>query len=199
MPVIIKEIPKIGARNSNKLRAVTDAVTGTLSHGFSDIQDGQVHDAGTPSNNNYQYDEIGNLIEDKQEEIDEISWTVYGKVKEVKRASGSNKPDLEFHYDGNGNRIMKIVKNRDGTSPSNEDKWVYTFYVRDASGNILSTYETKFDDQVTAPDYKEIYTQKEVNLFGSMPWHRGGLVRSNLEALHPASLFRGKAHWSQPA
>jgi len=53
----------------------------------------------------YQYDAIGNLISDSGEEIEEIEeieWTVSGKVKNVTRDAGSAKPDLEFTYDPMG-------------------------------------------------------------------------------------------------
>ena len=50
-------------------------------------------------NNNYKYDEIGNLTKDNQEEIEEIKWRVDGKIAEIKRGSGSNKQNLVFNYD----------------------------------------------------------------------------------------------------
>ena len=59
---------------------------------------------------NYQYDEIGNLIADKQEEIAKIEWMVAGKIKKIIRTSTSTKSDLEFKYDEKGNRVTKIEK-----------------------------------------------------------------------------------------
>jgi RHS repeat-associated protein len=94
---------------------------------------------------NYKYDDIGNLIHDEQEQIDTIKWTVYGKIKKIQRTGPSVKPDLEFKYDASGNRIAKIEK-PDGTAKENggvvdnPSLWKYTYYVRDAQGNVMSTY-----------------------------------------------------------
>ncbi len=52
-----------------------DAVSGSA---YSDDIDDQ-------SSGNYEYDEIGNLIGDAQEQIDSIEWTVYGKIKRITR------------------------------------------------------------------------------------------------------------------
>ena len=107
-------------RNTNKLRQVKDAVA---AGNYSDDIDSQQKD-------NYAYDEIGNLIEDKQEGITAIDWTVYGKVGKVHKADGSL---LAFAYDAAGNRIAKRFKNQA------EDRT--THYVRDASGNTMAIYE----------------------------------------------------------
>ena len=132
------------AKNTNKLRSVSDAVTASSYDG--DIENGQASE-------NYSYDAIGNLIKDEQEEIEEITWTVYGKIKTITRTTSSTKPDLEFYYDPSGNRILKIVK----PAGSSSADWVYTQYVRDAQGNILSTYNLKGED----------YKQLNTNLYGS--------------------------------
>lgn len=96
--------------------------------GVEDINSGQ--EAG-----NYQYDPIGNLITDRQEGIRNIDWSVYGKVRKVERADTSFLPDLEFKYDASGNRVVKVV--RPTPIPYN---WTYTYYVRDAQGNVMATY-----------------------------------------------------------
>ena len=90
-------------RNTNKLRQVRDAVA---SGNYSDDIDSQGKD-------NYAYDEIGNLIEDKQEGITKIDWTVYGKVQKVSKQDGSF---TEFRYDAAGNRIAKRFKKPGGRS-----------------------------------------------------------------------------------
>ncbi len=111
---------------TNKLDYVEDTIIN--SNWMMDIEN---QDPG-----NYDYDAVGNLTADFSEDIESIDWTVYGKVKEVKRIMGSSKPDLTFEYDGNGNRIRKIVK----SDPTDPLTWITTNYVRDASGNILATY-----------------------------------------------------------
>jgi len=141
---------------TNRLRYVDDDFT----------QDGLYPEdvnSGQQLSNNYTYDAIGNLIKDEAEDIDNIEWSVYGKVRKVTRESGSAKPDLEFVYDPSGQRTMKIekTKNSNGTLKDKVD-WIYTVYSRDAQGNILSVYTVKRD----AGDGMEL-TQDEVVLYGS--------------------------------
>ncbi len=83
--------------------------------------------------NNYQYDALGNLIQDKREEIANIEWTVSGKVKRITRTADSTKPPLEFAYGADGQRISKTVGD-----PLNGGYREY--YLRDAQGNIMAMY-----------------------------------------------------------
>lgn len=112
------------ANNTNKLRGVDDDLA------FTNINTTDINDQNV---DNYQYDDIGNLIYDKQEEIDNIEWTVYGKISKITRTATSPKADLEFAYDAGGNRIAKIVKEKGGNV-------ITTFYLLDPQGNVLSTY-----------------------------------------------------------
>lgn len=146
----------IDTRKTNRLAQVEDLTN--HGNGGGDIPFG-IHA--------YQYDKIGNLLKDVTEEIDSISWSVYGKVLAVTRTTNNhNKADLEFAYDGNGNRILKIVKPRTNGVISTEDQWVYTHYVRDASGNTMAIYEKTYED-LGSGNYRSIFQQKEVNLYGS--------------------------------
>ncbi|MBU0488783.1 MAG: hypothetical protein KKA07_06910, partial [Bacteroidetes bacterium] len=90
---------------SNKLYHVADAITSTYD---TDIDDQETEWDPEPSTinsvNNYSYDKIGNLIKDISEGIENIEWTVSGKVRKIKRYSSSNLPELEFLYDPMGNR-----------------------------------------------------------------------------------------------
>ena len=81
----------------------------------------------------YVYDQIGSLTKDLSEEINDIQWTVTGKVKKGIRVATSHKSDLEFAYDAMGNRTTKIEQMRDGSQLTGEKK--ITYYVRNASGN----------------------------------------------------------------
>jgi len=73
---------------------------------------------------------------------------VYGKVKAVTRKSDpttklplGNKPNLVFEYDASGNRVTKTsIKGADVTK---------TYYIRDASGNVMSTYTTSSTSSLT--------------------------------------------------
>lgn len=122
--------------------------------------------------NNYGYDEIGNLIRDRQEEIDNISWTVYGKIKSITRESGSTKDDIIFNYDAQGNRISKT------SMPHNNLLGVTTtYYIHDAGGNIMATYQLKTDDNGNVGFYL-----MEQNIFGSS---RLGLIDRDLNLTTP--------------
>ncbi len=87
------------------------------------------------SANNYTYDAIGNLTKDVKGGLDEISWTSYGKIAEIKKDAANNNYRLVYDYDAMGNRVRKSYYN---TSVKNE--YDGTWYVRDASGNIMATY-----------------------------------------------------------
>ncbi len=133
--------------NTNKLIGVNDAVVGS---GYStDIKGTSSAVAGNVPTYDYEYDEIGNLLRDKKEFIDNIVWTVDRKVKEVRRnaaamfAAGKNLPNLYFEYDANRQRVVKIarpIQNTAGYPELPAYNWTYTYYVRDASGNIMATY-----------------------------------------------------------
>ncbi len=117
---------------TNQLEYVDDAVAAATYANDLDDQTAQ----------NYAYDPSGNLAKDQAEEIDTILWTAYGKIKRITRTTGSTKPDLEFAYDASGNRVMKHVIPNNGAPDS------YTYYVRDAQGNVMATY-TVADDSGT--------------------------------------------------
>jgi hypothetical protein len=118
---------------NNKLRHVTDAVT---AGSYTEDIDGQVAD-------NYSYDQIGNLTGDIKEKIDSIEWNVYGKIAQIWKENSSAVGDLQriaYRYDASGNRISKTVySNQDASNY----KAVHTWYVRDASGNVMATYTSE--------------------------------------------------------
>ncbi|MNU91499.1 RHS Repeat protein [compost metagenome] len=92
-------------------------------------------DIGNQIEGNYDYDEIGQLIKDVGEGITSITWTVTNKVKEVRK---SNHDVIRFDYDAMGHRIAKKV-----SRPDLNGNYEKTFYVLDAQGNVMSTYERK--------------------------------------------------------
>jgi RHS repeat-associated protein len=117
----------------NQLKRVTDAVSSSNYTVDIDQQS---------ATENYVYDAIGNLIEDKAEGITAIDWTVYGKISSIAKSGGT----IRYVYDAAGNRVAKMY---------NGDT---TIYVRDASGNVMSVYERKQTGAVE---------QLEVHLYGS--------------------------------
>tara|TARA_R100000750_G_C2347379_1_gene97502 strand:- start:14267 stop:14557 length:291 start_codon:yes stop_codon:yes gene_type:complete len=86
------------AINKNQLTKVLDSkgVVSTTDFGTGGI---------TPQD--FVYDEIGQLIADDDENIDEIVWDVYNKIKEIKY-SLNTRPDIAFEYDASGNRIGSV-------------------------------------------------------------------------------------------
>ncbi len=120
---------------------------------------------------NYEYDQIGNLTSDSGEHIHLIEWTVTGKVskviKETPPLGESYGPDLEFIYDAMGNRVVKIDKITDL-----QNTWIYTYYVRDAQGNVMATYEKTYEnfsmsqDELSATGEEKLWLQ-EHHIYGS--------------------------------
>ena len=143
--------------NTNRLDFVNDISTANDGQ-FNDIRGGQ-------TTGNYTYDAIGNLTGDVQEEIVEIEWTVSGKIDRITRSTSSAYPDLKFGYDGLGNRYKKVAK-----AGSDEDTWTYTYYVRDAQGNIMATYSRDYPYQSAGQgttNYEEELHLSEHVLYGS--------------------------------
>lgn len=108
--------------NKNQLSSVSETI------GASTV----AYDIDNQGAGNYTYDNIGNLLSDASEQIQEIKWNVYGKVTEVIRTSGSARPNLKFSYDAAGRRITKAAIWSGSTT--------YTFYTLDAQGNTLAMY-----------------------------------------------------------
>ncbi len=83
--------------------------------------------------NKYKYNQIGQLTaEDKVTGADQyIEYDVTGKVRKVFMDAVKAVPNVEYLYDDRGFRLAKIAY---------QDKRT-TWYIRDASGNILSIYE----------------------------------------------------------
>jgi RHS repeat-associated protein len=130
---------------TNKLSYVSDAQTNAGAYS-DDIDNGQA--AG-----NYGYDAIGQLTSDASESST-ITWNVYKKVTKVTHSSGT-KPNLEFLYDPMGNRVCKIVKPQSGGTEDPSSAWTYTYYVHDATGNVMSVYERSTFGTATLLNLKE--------------------------------------------
>jgi len=134
---------------TNRLEYVTDTVPEFL----------YANDVGNQNTGNYQYDETGNLVKDKAEEIDTILWTLNGKINRIARDEASEKADLEFAYWPDGNRLQKTVFdttwNRSSIIVSLEGDTVFydsmhfninrEYYKRDAAGNVMALYERRLD------------------------------------------------------
>lgn len=141
--------------NTNQLHKVTDAATdGTTA--YNDIKQGQ-------GDNNYQYDQIGNMVKDNAEGITAIDWNVYGKIRSITKSNGFI---INYTYDAAGNRMTKQLSNGQRE-----------YYVRDAAGNVLSVY-TSGHNNINNGDV----SQSEVHLYGSS---RLGINRINVDVEYP--------------
>jgi RHS repeat-associated protein len=113
---------------------------------------------------NYEYDPIGNLIKNTADSITSINWTVYGKISRIKKDDGTV---IIYTYGTDGNRISKSIIKNGGADTTT------TWYVRDATGNVMSVYESG------KPSVNVGHlTQSELHLYGSS---RVGLLRRSLD------------------
>lgn len=117
------------ATKKNQLLQVNDAVGNAVYNLDIDNQSNAT---------NYEYDKIGNLIEDKQAQL-KIKWTPTGKIAEIKDLIKNQL--LTFVYDPMGNRIMKKV-----SYPGTTKTPITTYYQRDAQGNTLAVYDNHLID-----------------------------------------------------
>lgn len=124
-------------QQNNRLTHVDDIVN--VSNYTTDIDDQQA--------NNYKYDRIGNLIRDDAEGLS-IEWNLSGKVSRIKKDNGDI---ITFKYDALGNRISKRFKD------------TTTWYVRDASGNVMSHYI----NTAASNSLLQTWNQQSVTLYGS--------------------------------
>lgn len=140
------------SRNNN-----TGQVLDQLSYSYTrnelgKLVNNKLRDVQDPSRpqipDNYTYDEIGNLTADEAEGLASISWTVYGKIRQITKSNGST---ITYSYDPSGNRVRKVVTQAGGSPP------LTTFYTRDAQGNTMAVYEQ------SATTYK----WSEQHLYGS--------------------------------
>lgn len=131
---------------------------------------GQVgdNDLAGQSSGNYSYDAIGNLTSDLSENIDDIQWTVDGKIPSISRNGGSL-PKLFFQYDPMGNRIRKSAL--DINNPIDNK---YFYYQRDASGNTMAVYKLSFEevtvegeDGLFNTETHATFTLSEHSIYGS--------------------------------
>ncbi len=157
-------IPTDAKQLTNQLAFVKDKVAAT--NYTVDIDDQLV--------NNYDYDSIGNLVKDNQEGITRIAWTVYGKIDTIFKSRNNYNDTIVYGYDAGGNRISKSVA-RSGSNLAGKTK--ITWYVRDASGNVMAVYDLQKqsrNDNVLVVDYNNL---AEHHLYGSS---RLGIWQQNI-------------------
>jgi RHS repeat-associated protein len=107
---------------------------------------------------NYEYNALGQMIkEDKVTGDDQfVEYDVSGKVTKVYNTEAKLPSDLkvEYLYDDRGFRLAKVNHQTNRT----------TWYIRDASGNVVSTYE---QEGLPSISNTEPLVQTEVPVYGS--------------------------------
>jgi RHS repeat-associated protein len=147
---------------TNKLAQIRDSAADFVGGGY---------DLHSQPANNYAYDSIGNLIKDSIEHINSIKWNVYGKITEIDHSTtslGHPTKNIYYYYDAAGNRIGKKITRQDSIAAS------YTWYVRDASGNVMATY-TASEDTTQALSAADLHIG-EKHIYGSS---RLGILSAN--------------------
>ena len=94
-------------------------------------------DIDNQNTGNYTYDRIGNLKTDAAEGINNINWTVYGKIKDITKTAANT--TIQYSYDPGGNRTTKKVTISGGATNEETTTW----YIRDAQGNVMAIYSKK--------------------------------------------------------
>lgn len=141
----------------NQLAYVNDAQTNNAL--FSDDID------ASQAANNYQYDALGRLIMDQQEQIASITWTSINKVGYIQRTAGSQKPDLGFKYDALGRRVLKIEYPKLANGTINTSLIKRTYYALDANGNVMATYsQTGATPSSTMLEEYELYGASRIGI-----------------------------------
>jgi RHS repeat-associated protein len=137
--------------------AAGNLLNNKLSQVVDNASDGSyTEDIKTQTTNNYLYDNIGNLLSDKQGKLDSVRWTLYGKIRQISKADGSS---LEYAYDPSGNRVYKKYTNGNVAEK--------TWYVRDAQGNVLAVYGNKDGDNQKYWKEQHLYGSSRLGIWTS--------------------------------
>jgi len=145
-----------GKKVRNRTYSITDLATLTSGNDLLNQIPFDNNDATINTNNNYSFTEIGERKSDKQDSIDLIIWTTYGKIKEVKRTPGCAKMNVKFRYDPQGNTLSKHLFKSDDTT------WISSeYYIRDAQGNLMNVYEKQIISNSIS------YSKTESHIYGS--------------------------------
>ncbi len=132
---------------TNQLDYVRDKNNGSTAHSGNYGADVDIKDQAAA---NYSYDAGGNLQYDRFSGIDSITWNVYGKMQRMYKKdipALSSATLLHNYYDPSGEKVGKATIYGSNTSVYN----IYTWYVRDAQGNVMAVYQTSGSNIATTP------------------------------------------------
>ena len=104
----------------------------------------------------YQYDALGNMVRDNAEGLT-VGWNALDKVDTIRR--NGNILSM-FRYSPTGQRQVKATSSDT------------TFYIHDATGNVMCVYRLK-NDTLTASE-RYIYGSKRLGMLGQQVWITAG-------------------------
>ncbi len=164
--------------NGNKLRKVTD--TGNKVYGFKD---------GTNTNNDFEYDDNGNMIIDRNKGISSISYNHLNLPETVSISNSEGTGTISYIYDATGakqkkivtegssninteyagnyvykNGILEFFNHPEGIVEKEADGYKYLYQFRDHLDNIRLSYSDKNKDGSITQD--EIIQEKNYYPFG---------------------------------
>ena len=116
--------------------------------------------------NNYRYTAMGELGKDTIGGIDTIIWKTNGKIWKVKKYNGDS---IIFVYNSRNSRVLKEFRPASGTP-------VYTYYMRNLEGNIVSIYT----ERTVGSTIEYILDEREI--YGN---NKLGIDRTPIELISP--------------
>ncbi len=133
---------------------------------------GPTVDIKNQSPGNYQYNAIGNLVSSVGYGTNNIKWNVYGKIEEVNKQQFYNSGTRfhHYYYDPSGNRV--------GVAHRAVTMHYFTWYVRDAQGNVMAVYQV---NEVTGASQGTLRLT-EHHMYGSS---RLGIIRRDMDVDQP--------------
>ncbi len=138
-------------QKKNRLLYITDVINNAAK--YTD----QIDLPNQPNSANYQYNAIGQLVVNLQENTD-IDYDVYGQVRAV-YVHGTTTPKVKFEYNDKGLRHKKTIYN--GSGVATDSYW----YIYDAAGALLSTYHTVIASAVTTQDELLLYAASRIGIY----------------------------------
>ncbi|MGN6492810.1 MAG: RHS repeat-associated core domain-containing protein, partial [Agriterribacter sp.] len=152
---------------TNRLEYIDDSATTVYGINI-DIKD--------QSPGNSQYDAIGNLVSSVNRPISGIKWNVYGKIVDIQKTAVGNATAnyIYYNYDPSGNRIGQVTRHNSGINTI----YRYTWYVRDAQGNVIAVYKVADTKTVSSGTLQ----LAEHHMYGSS---RLGIINRDIDADQP--------------
>ena len=135
------------APNSNKLLSVTDG--GNKTHGFKDRNS---------SGNDYDYDSNGNLIQDKNKGITNVSYNHFNFPTKVDVTNPDHNGNIQYTYDANGVKLKKTATDSGNvTTTEYNGNFVYE------NGSLKSiTHAEGYTEKESDGSYKYVYQLKDI-------------------------------------